>query len=586
MAQDTVKSFDDVKDALDDIEHKSKIDWSNFDITPDEYSELKGMPEKLAAVTDAVSGMRDSIQTELKAAFDTGGIDAYSKKADFFATEILDQFPAKFEAMGASEEEAQAQTQALLDDLGLLPAEKQIVIQLTREEEARNALEAFSGFIDKLPSSVQIPINTAIAEGDIPKAMTLLNEQLIEHDYPPIVLPVDAEISAAQAKADEAQAYADSLVGTEAIDADRWAAQVAANEAKAYADSLTGTETVDGDPTEAKAAADSAVDYANRQSGAINIDANLRKGSGWDIFSHPFSVNVNATGSGGHCVAPPPTPTPAGGVGVNATAATVPATTGPTVNATADGAAVVIDPGDPLNWKAIREALDAADNADPLNWKGIREALDAADQSDPLNWKGIKEALDASAEADPLNWKGIREALDASGDPLNWKGIREALDAADQSDPLNWKGIKEALDAEADPLNWKGIKEALDAADAADPLHWKAIREALDAGADADPLNWKGIRAALDAEAAAAAGGDPAVAAVADAVEKAVAEPKVDPNTAILTKISETLLDMASWDKTASSQLMSQLMLVLSRRGSGVDPAVRAAAMTIRAGAA
>jgi hypothetical protein len=76
--------------------------------------------------------------------------------------------------------------------------------------------------------------------------------------------------------------------------------------------------------------------------------------------------------------------------------------------------------------------------------------------------------------------------------------------------------------------------------------------------------------------------------AIVDAAkDREPAAPKVDPNTAILQKISDTLLNMAAWDKTASSMLLSQLMLVLSRKGmNGMDPAVRAAAMTIRAGSA
>lgn len=198
MAQDTVASFDSVKESLDGIEHKSKIDWSNFDITPDEYSELKGMPDTLAAVTDAVSGMRGSIQTELQAAFDSGGIDAYTEKATFFRDQVIDQFPAKFAAMGASTEEAAAQTQALVADLGLLPEDVEIMIQLTREEEARNALDAFSSVIAGMPTDVQVAINTAIAEGDIEGALAILNDQLIHAGHDPIVLPIDAEPAPAE----------------------------------------------------------------------------------------------------------------------------------------------------------------------------------------------------------------------------------------------------------------------------------------------------------------------------------------------------------------------------------------------------
>jgi hypothetical protein len=82
----------------------------------------------------------------------------------------------------------------------------------------------------------------------------------------------------------------------------------------------------------------------------------------------------------------------------------------------------------------------------------------------------------------------------------------------------------------------------------------------------------------------------PVVAAIeqsaAEVVKPTEIKTKEDPNTPILQKISNTLLDMASWDKTASSMLMGQLMLVLRESDNTLDPAVRAAAMTIRAGRA
>ena len=221
MAQDTVASFDDLKGALDEIEDKSDIDWSNFDITPDEYSELKGMPEKLGAVTDAVSAMRGSIQTELAAAFETGGIDAYTEKSRFFAEEILDQFPAKFEAMGASQEEAQAQTLALIADLGLLPEDVEIMIKLTREEEARAAIEQFGSFIDTyLPPEVGVAIRTAVSSGDIETAFNRLNTELINRGYDPITLPTDADTSGAESKIDQVITFADGSTGVVTIEGD------------------------------------------------------------------------------------------------------------------------------------------------------------------------------------------------------------------------------------------------------------------------------------------------------------------------------------------------------------------------------
>ena len=83
MALDTVDSFDAMKEAIKGTKDVA-VDWATVDLTPDSVEELKGIPDELAAVTEGISGMRDTIQTELNAAFETGGIDAYTEKADFF----------------------------------------------------------------------------------------------------------------------------------------------------------------------------------------------------------------------------------------------------------------------------------------------------------------------------------------------------------------------------------------------------------------------------------------------------------------------------------------------------------------------
>jgi hypothetical protein len=277
MAQDTVKSFDDVKGALDDIEHKSKIDWSNFDITPDEYSELKGMPDELAAVTDAVSGMRGSIQTELQAAFATGGIDAYTQKATFFRDQVVDQFPAKFKAMGASTEEAAAQTQALVADLGLLPEDVQIMIQLTREEEARNALDAFSTVIGQMPRDVQVAINTAIAEGDVESALAILNEQLINRGYPPIVLPVEANPAPAEATVAETTDTIDGTAATIEVGADPAPAEGTVDDTVSNIEGENPIIPVGSDPGDAASEVEGFVSETNAQTPEVKVAASVRE---------------------------------------------------------------------------------------------------------------------------------------------------------------------------------------------------------------------------------------------------------------------------------------------------------------------
>ena len=84
------------------------------------------------------------------------------------------------------------------------------------------------------------------------------------------------------------------------------------------------------------------------------------------------------------------------------------------------------------------------------------------------------------------------------------------------------------------------------------------------------------------------AGRTPVMRAVKAAEAKAAKE---DPNTAILEKISNTLLGIASWDKTANSILVGEvkyLAQVMQAVGDGsLDPSVvRGAVMAIGAGAA
>jgi len=197
MALDTVASFDAMKESLVGLKEVA-VDWSSVDLSPDSVEELRGIPDELAAVTDGISGMRDTIQTELQAAFDTGGIEAYIEKAAFFRREVGPQFRQAFIDAGAGPREADRLVRELMDDLELLPKDVQIQVQLTRQEEARNALAAFASVIELMPESVQVAINARIAEGDVEAALELLNTQLIQRGYDPIVLPVDANTKPAR----------------------------------------------------------------------------------------------------------------------------------------------------------------------------------------------------------------------------------------------------------------------------------------------------------------------------------------------------------------------------------------------------
>ena len=191
MRQNTVGAFDSVKEAIKTA--AEEVDnWGRMDLTPDSYDELKGMPDQFGAITDAISGMRSSIQTELKAAFDTGGIQEFSAKFDFFAGEVRQQFTDMFRGMGLPEDQVQAQVNRILADLSLLPESKEIIIQLTLAQEGRNALDLFMDEITGLEAlNPEVDIKTKIAAGDIAGALAELNALRIAAGRDPIVLPTE-----------------------------------------------------------------------------------------------------------------------------------------------------------------------------------------------------------------------------------------------------------------------------------------------------------------------------------------------------------------------------------------------------------
>jgi hypothetical protein len=225
VRQDTVKSFDDVKAAIGKAAGEVK-NWGKLDLTPDSFEELKGMPAQFADITDAVSAMRGSMQTELKAAFDSGGVKAFSDKFDFFAGQVREQFTGLFRGLGLPEDQVQRQVQAILDDLGLLPKQKEIIIKLTRDQEAKNALDLFMSDIDKIEEAQPtVDIRARIAEGDIEGAYDELNALRISQGKDPIVLPTDvdqfgAEKAAAMAKL-RAQNYLNQHPGVVPVTVDQ-----------------------------------------------------------------------------------------------------------------------------------------------------------------------------------------------------------------------------------------------------------------------------------------------------------------------------------------------------------------------------
>lgn len=201
--QDTVSSFDDVKEAIKNAAKEVK-GWQKMDLTPDSFDELRGMPDSFGDITDAVSGMRTSIQTELQAAFNTDGIKGFTDKFDFFAGQVREQFTDMFRGMGLPEDQVQAQVQRILGDLSLLPKDKTILIKLTRDQESKNALDLFKADIEAIEqANPQIDIRTKLQAGDIQGALDELNALRISEGKDPIVLQTDIDrLGAARATAE------------------------------------------------------------------------------------------------------------------------------------------------------------------------------------------------------------------------------------------------------------------------------------------------------------------------------------------------------------------------------------------------
>jgi hypothetical protein len=275
MALNTVESFDSIKGALKEAE-EAGTDWADVDFSPESLGDLRGIPDELKAVTESVIGMRGTIQTELAAAFDTGGVQGFVDKAGFFAQQITDQFLPIFEKMTGDAGLAQDKVNELLTELGLMPEQVQVQIELTRQEQAMAALETFRGVIEKLPLAKQIAINTAIAEGDIQAALDLLNNELRAQGEKPIVLPIDADIAAAEEKIGYTVALADGSTGTVTIAGNADPAMGEVEGVVTYADGSTGTVTVEGNPDPGKGQVDAVVRFADGSTGMVTINADTK----------------------------------------------------------------------------------------------------------------------------------------------------------------------------------------------------------------------------------------------------------------------------------------------------------------------
>jgi hypothetical protein len=501
---------------------------------------------------DAIDAIRPQIQTKVTEAFSAGGPEAATAMANSYIDQVTKELGGKF----TREQVAQ------MIGLENIEATVAVAIELSSVEKARQQLKILTGVGGETPytASIAMALDAGTITGE--QAQTLIQNQLGHEGVKipaslavpqtadaiaaanaalqgtPAVMPIDGDPAEALAAADAAQAYADGLIGTEKYGGEWQAAQDAADAAKAYADGLVGTETVGADTSTATTAADEAKSHADGLDAAIGVGADMTQFNAAMVEAlKPRTVRVIGSltfeGNRAHGGKVPPGPP---GIAGEAGAEFVRLPDGRRMLLTE---ATPVPPGTQVTSAARTRAL----------LKGRRFA-NGTGGDDPLT-SVMGQILRSIQQLTAVTLTGNAAAED----------ISKILDTVNPA----------KLSAEQTAK----LATLLD-----------QVNDELAAGNDANKESLDNLKAVLT-ETVAGAALDQTAAAPVEVVVKEPPAPKEDPNTSILLKISDTLLDMASWDKTASSMLMGQLMMVLRESsGSEIDPAVRAAAMTIRAGRA
>lgn len=197
LAQRIIASSDALDDFAEGLAGLGDIVRENgaIDFIPDTWDEVRNMPDELRPVVEAFAGMRESIQTELGHAFETGGLAGFQTALADIRTAVTNELAA------AGIEGGQALDDALRA-LGLDDETINILIRTTGDAQARAALDGLRGIIDNLVSAGKIDAQVAVDIATLtltdPQAALAEAQAALEATGLDVVLPAELELDDAE----------------------------------------------------------------------------------------------------------------------------------------------------------------------------------------------------------------------------------------------------------------------------------------------------------------------------------------------------------------------------------------------------
>lgn len=177
---DTSSQLTDIADAftaIDDAARAYPKSIVPFDLIPDNWDEVKNMPEDLQGITDAIGGFRDAVQTQLAEAFTFGGPEALRQAAADITTQFEGPFREMMARNNASVEETNEAWNQFLRDVGLAPENIEMTVTLAVDQQKLQVLQDIASGAG-LEGERKLNFDIAISNNDPTTALAILNEQL------------------------------------------------------------------------------------------------------------------------------------------------------------------------------------------------------------------------------------------------------------------------------------------------------------------------------------------------------------------------------------------------------------------------
>ena len=159
------------------------VNAGELDLVPDDWEEIRHMPEELQPVLAALGSFRDVVGTEMTQAFETGGAAGVKAWAADTTTAVLDMLESTGIATRDASGELTDAAKQVLETLGLLPEQTDLFINISIDEQKLAVLEDLAGALD-LPSDVATNVTVALNNDDPATAARLINEYLLSITEP------------------------------------------------------------------------------------------------------------------------------------------------------------------------------------------------------------------------------------------------------------------------------------------------------------------------------------------------------------------------------------------------------------------